>query len=235
MEKIGVLRIVAGTGGIQLEGEGKWINPANDDVKKNLEKYRELKGKNVKVILENGKYIDIIETNEKSNIISNSAKSTRAVGKKQTNDGKEKLKKIIDKISASEINEQNFMEIIKEFDMPTFKKNGLDYIAWSDIILIANLIDKNMNFEIIPRIDDNGNITPLHKVGENSGGVWIECTMFSKKRKIFYPVIDYKNKSIPYDKITSFDVNSAIMRGIVKCFAMFNLGINIYGSSLDLE
>ena len=103
MEKIGVLRIVAGTGGIQLEGEGKWINPANDDVKKNLEKYRELKGKNVKVILENGKYIDIIETNEKSNIISNSAKSTRAVGKKQTNDGKEKLKKILEYIRDNSI------------------------------------------------------------------------------------------------------------------------------------
>lgn len=42
------------------------------------------------------------------------------------------------------------------------------------------------------------------------------------------PVMDYNNRSIPLEKITSFDVNKAQKRCLVKCIAMHGLGLYIY-------
>ena len=42
------------------------------------------------------------------------------------------------------------------------------------------------------------------------------------------PVMDYRNQSIPADKVTSFDVNKAIQRGLTKAAARHGLGLYIY-------
>ena len=40
--------------------------------------------------------------------------------------------------------------------------------------------------------------------------------------------MDYRNQSIPLEKLTSMDVNKAIQRGLVKAIARHGLGIYIY-------
>jgi hypothetical protein len=48
--------------------------------------------------------------------------------------------------------------------------------------------------------------------------------------------MDYKNKSIPADKVTSFDVNTALQRAWTKCIARHGLGFYIYaGQDLPNE
>lgn len=42
------------------------------------------------------------------------------------------------------------------------------------------------------------------------------------------PVMDYRNKSIPLDKVTSFDVNKAIQRSLTKACARHGLGLYVY-------
>lgn len=44
----------------------------------------------------------------------------------------------------------------------------------------------------------------------------------------YLPVMDFKNKSIPADKVTSMDVNKAIQRGLTKACARHGLGLYIY-------
>jgi hypothetical protein len=44
----------------------------------------------------------------------------------------------------------------------------------------------------------------------------------------YLPVMDYRNKSIPVDNITSFDVNKAIQRSLTKAVARHGLGLYIY-------
>lgn len=44
----------------------------------------------------------------------------------------------------------------------------------------------------------------------------------------YLPVMNYKNKSIPLEQITSFDVNTAIQRSITKACARHGLGLYIY-------
>lgn len=51
---------------------------------------------------------------------------------------------------------------------------------------------------------------------------------FMSRREFAYPVMNYQNKSIPLDKVTSFDVNTSIQRAITRCIARFGLGFYIY-------
>lgn len=52
----------------------------------------------------------------------------------------------------------------------------------------------------------------------------------------YLPVMDYRNVSIPADKVTSFDVNKAIQRSLTKAVARHGLGLYIYaGEDLPEE
>ncbi|MBT6327663.1 MAG: DUF1071 domain-containing protein [Candidatus Thioglobus sp.] len=44
----------------------------------------------------------------------------------------------------------------------------------------------------------------------------------------YLPVLDFKNKSIALDKLTSFNVNTAIQRSLTKAIARHGLGLYIY-------
>lgn len=44
----------------------------------------------------------------------------------------------------------------------------------------------------------------------------------------YLPIMDFRNKSIPVDQITSFDVNKAIQRSTTKALALHGLGLYIY-------
>ena len=44
----------------------------------------------------------------------------------------------------------------------------------------------------------------------------------------YLPVMDFKNKSILHDAVTSFDVNKAIQRSLTKAIARHGLGLYIY-------
>jgi hypothetical protein len=67
--------------------------------------------------------------------------------------------------------------------------------------------------------------TPLMSVG-NSFMVWVTVTMFDKPMTCMLPVLDFRNKPIPTPN--SFDVNTSIMRCLVKAIAMHGLGLYIY-------
>lgn len=67
-----------------------------------------------------------------------------------------------------------------------------------------------------------------HKV-ESEGLVWSSLT-----HTMWLPVLDFKNK--PIANPSAFDINSARMRCLVKCLAMFGLGHYIYaGESTPQE
>lgn len=52
----------------------------------------------------------------------------------------------------------------------------------------------------------------------------------------YLPIMDYNNKSIPLESVTSMDVNKAIQRAITKAIARHGLGLYIYaGEDLPEE
>ena len=102
----------------------------------------------------------------------------------------------------------------------TEKKNGLTYLSWAWAWAEVLKADPKANFKV--EMFDG---TPLMSVG-NSFMVWVTVTMFDKPMTCMLPVLDFRNKPIPAPN--SFDVNTSIMRCLVKAIAMHGLGLYIY-------
>ena len=61
-----------------------------------------------------------------------------------------------------------------------------------------------------------------------TGWVKVGVTINGLEHIDYLPIMDYRNASIPQDKITSFDVNKAIQRSTTKALALHGLGLYIY-------
>ena len=113
----------------------------------------------------------------------------------------------------------------------TEKKNGLTYLSWA------------YSWGEIKKMFPDSTYT----VYENAEGwnyftdgrtCWVKTgvTVNGIEHIEYLPVMDYKNKSIPADSVTSFDVNKAIQRSLTKAVARHGLGLYIYaGEDLPEE
>ena len=61
----------------------------------------------------------------------------------------------------------------------------------------------------------------------SEGGITIGSPL-SIEHIEYLPIMDYKNNSIPLERVTSFDVNKAIQRSLTKAVARHGLGLYIY-------
>lgn len=59
---------------------------------------------------------------------------------------------------------------------------------------------------------------------------WVKCgvTVNDLEHIEYLPIMDFKNASIPSNKVTSFDANKAIQRAITKAISRHGLGLYIY-------
>lgn len=103
------------------------------------------------------------------------------------------------------------------------KKNGLNYLSWVYAWSETKKLYPNANYKVYETAE--GCI--YHTDGRTcwvKTGVIIEGTEHIE----YLPVMDYKNKSIPLENITSFDVNKSIQRSLTKALARHGLGLYIY-------
>ncbi len=105
----------------------------------------------------------------------------------------------------------------------TEEKNGLTYLSWSFAwgFLLKNYPDST------------------YKVYENENGwnyftdgktCWVKTGVKVEGIEMieYLPVMDYRNKSITVDDVTSTDVNKAIQRSLTKAIARHGLGLYVY-------
>lgn len=105
----------------------------------------------------------------------------------------------------------------------TEQKNGLTYLSWA---WAWTEVKKNFP-DATYTIYENNDGWNYHTDGKTAWvktGVTINCLEHIE----YLPVMDYRNASIPLDKITSFDVNKAIQRSLTKACARHGLGLYIY-------
>ena len=105
----------------------------------------------------------------------------------------------------------------------TEKKNGLTYLAWA----YAWGEVKKLFPESTYTIYENANGWFYHTDG-NTCWVKTGVTINGIEHIEYLPVMDYKNRSIPVEQVTSFDVNKAIQRSLTKAVARHGLGLYIY-------
>ena len=105
----------------------------------------------------------------------------------------------------------------------TEQKNGLTYLSWAWAWGEIKKVDPKANYTIY----ENADGLFYHTDGKTA---WVKTgvTVDGIEHIEYLPVMDYKNKSISADNITSFDVNKAIQRSLTKACARHGLGLYIY-------
>lgn len=103
------------------------------------------------------------------------------------------------------------------------KKNGLSYLAWAWAWAEVKKNYPEATYTIYENRDGMFYHTDGHtawvKTGVTIGGI---------EHIEYLPVMDMRNKSIPVENMTSFDVNKAIQRSLTKACARHGLGLYIY-------
>lgn len=113
----------------------------------------------------------------------------------------------------------------------TEKKNGLTYLSWAWAWAEVKKAFPDANYTIYEN-NQGWNYFTDGRTGWVKTGV----TINGMEHIEFLPIMDFKNKSIPLDNITSFDVNKAIQRSLTKAVARHGLGLYIYaGEDLPEE
>ena len=105
----------------------------------------------------------------------------------------------------------------------TEKKNNLTYLSWAWAWQEIKKRFPNAQYTIY----ENADGLFYHTDGRTC---WVKTgvTVNGIEHIEFLPVMDYRNASIPVDKVTSFDVNKAIQRSLTKACARHGLGLYIY-------
>lgn len=105
----------------------------------------------------------------------------------------------------------------------TEKKNGLTYLpwayAWGEV--------KKVDDKAIYTVYENANGWNYHTDGRTC---WVKCgvTVGGHEHIEYLAVMDYKNKAIPLDAVTSCDVVKSIQRALTKACARHGIGLYIY-------
>ena len=105
----------------------------------------------------------------------------------------------------------------------TEKKNGLTYLAWA---WAWRKVKENFP-KASYTIYENADGLFYHTDGKTC---WVKTGVTIEGLELieYLPVMDARNKSIPIDAVTSFDVNKAIQRSLTKACARHGLGLYIY-------
>lgn len=114
------------------------------------------------------------------------------------------------------------------------KKNNLSYLSWAWAWGEVKKKYPNAQYKIYERESEYGPINYF----TDGRTAWVKTSVIINELEHIeeLPVMDYKNKSITLDKLTSFDVNKAIQRSLTKAIARHGLGLYIYaGEDLPEE
>lgn len=103
------------------------------------------------------------------------------------------------------------------------QKNGLNYLSWASAWAEVKKAFPNASFKVYE--SDTGCI--YHTDGRTA---WVKTSITINDDEVidYLPVLDFKNKPILIDNITSSDVNKSIQRSLCRAAARNGLGLFIY-------
>lgn len=108
----------------------------------------------------------------------------------------------------------------------TEKKNGLTYLSWAWAWAEVKKIVPDATYTIYERDTEFGPVNYF----TDGRYCWVKTgvTLNGLEHIEELPVMDFKNRSIPLEGVTSMDVNKAIQRSLTKACARHGLGLYIY-------
>lgn len=133
--------------------------------------------------------------------------------------------------------DKNYFEQLNAVNVSdrTEKKNGLTYLSWS---WAWGELKKRYPLSYYTVYEDTRGLNYFTdgKTAYVKTGVTVVDGEIRIEHIEYLPVMDFRNQSIPLEKLTSFDVNKAIQRSLTKAVARHGLGLYIYsGEDLPEE
>jgi hypothetical protein len=128
---------------------------------------------------------------------------------------------------------ENYFTKLFDIDVSkkTEKKGGLTYLSWAWAWAELKKLHPDAEYTVY----ENAEGWNYHTDGKTcwvKTGVKVEHIEHIE----YLPVMDFKNRSIPAEQVTSFDVNKAIQRSLTKAIGRHGLGLYIYaGEDLPEE
>ena len=109
----------------------------------------------------------------------------------------------------------------------TEKKNGLTYLSWAYAWAEVKKLYPTAQYHVYER--DTQQYGPVNYFTDGKT-CWVKVgvTIEGMEHVEMLPVMNFKNQSIPLDKVTSCDVNKAIQRAITKAIGRQGLGLYLY-------
>lgn len=103
------------------------------------------------------------------------------------------------------------------------KKNGLSYLSWPYAWGEVKKLYPGANYKVYE--SETGCI-----YFTDGRTCWVKTGVIIEglEHIEYLPVMDYRNKSISLEEVTSFDVNKTIQRSLTKALARHGLGLYIY-------
>ena len=140
----------------------------------------------------------------------------------------EKEKSVFEVLNAINVNDH------------TEKKNGLTYLSWSWAWSEIKKAYPDASYTVYENQIPSENNAAGYLVNYFTDGktCWVKTgvTINGLEYIEYLPVMDFRNKSIPFGSVTSFDVNKTIQRSLTKACARHGLGLYIYsGEDLPEE
>ena len=129
--------------------------------------------------------------------------------------------------------DKNYFEILNAINVSgkTEKKGNLTYLSWAWAWGELKKIHPDATYTIY----ENSEGWNYHTDGKTA---WVKTgvTVNGIENIEYLPIMDFRNNSIPVDKVTSTDVNKTIQRSLTKAVARHGLGLYIYaGEDLPEE
>lgn len=125
-------------------------------------------------------------------------------------------------------NKKNVFETLSAINLSgkTEKKNGLTYLSWAYAWAEVCKVYPTATYKVYERDTQWGPVN--YFTDGRTCWVKVGVTIEGLEHVEMLPVMNFKNQSIPLDKVTSCDANKAIQRCITKAVARFGLGLYVY-------
>ena len=104
------------------------------------------------------------------------------------------------------------------------RKGNFDYLSWANAWHMLKTIHPNAQRVVYESVQTELNYFTDGSTAYVKVGIIIDDV----EHIDYLPVMDYRNNSIPLEKVTSMDVNTAIQRSTAKAIAMHGLGLSLW-------
>ena len=121
--------------------------------------------------------------------------------------------------------EKNYFQILNDINVndKTEQKANLTYLSWAWAWAEVKKLFPDATYTIY-----ENDLGWFYHTDNHTCWVKTGVTVNGIEHVEYLPVMDFKNKSIPLENVTSFDVNKAIQRSLTKAVSRHGLGLYIY-------